>query len=90
MKINSLKVDLLCYKIQNTLYDFLVFQLTGFPLQMPYTDIQPVLDAVYSTGVHNCEDPEVEFALAVYMHPYPNSVVAVWVYVGRLVKKISY
>ena len=69
---------------------FLLFQLTGFPLQMPYTDIQPILDSVYSTGVHNCEDPEVEFALAVHIHPYPNSVVAVWIYVGRLVKKITY
>eukprot|EP00795_Rhopilema_esculentum_P004894 gene4895-21226_t len=66
------------------------YKLTGFPLQMQYTDTQPVLDAVYSTGVHNCEDPDVEFALAVYIHAYPNSVVAVWVYVGRLVKKLIY
>eukprot|EP00112_Aurelia_sp_Birch-Aquarium-sp1_P013608 Seg2891.1 transcript_id=Seg2891.1/GoldUCD/mRNA.D3Y31 product="Coiled-coil and C2 domain-containing protein 2A" protein_id=Seg2891.1/GoldUCD/D3Y31 len=66
------------------------YKLTGFPLQMQYTDIQPVLDSVYSTGVHNCEDPEVEFSLAVHIHPYPNSVVAVWIYVGRLVKKIAY
>ncbi|XP_066919925.1 coiled-coil and C2 domain-containing protein 2A-like [Clytia hemisphaerica] len=62
-------------------------QLTGFPLHMPFTDIESVIERVYSTGVHNAEDTDIEFALAAHVHPYPNSVLAVWVYIGRLTRK---
>ena len=33
---------------------------------MAFTDINPVIDTVHSTGVHLTEDPNVEFALAVH------------------------
>lgn len=33
------------------------------------------------------EEPGVEFALAVHVEPYPNSVMSVWVYVASLVKR---
>ena len=45
------------------------------------------MEAVYATGVHNLESSEPEFAVAVHIHPYPNSVLSVWVYVASLVKK---
>lgn len=56
---------------------------------MPYTDIEPVIDAVYSTGVHTVESPDVEFALATHIHTYPNSVLSLWIYVGTVTKVIS-
>ena len=56
---------------------------------MAYTDTATVVERVYSTGVHNTEDTDIEFALAVHIHPYPNSVLAVWVYIGRLHRKTS-
>ncbi|CAO2585446.1 Protein CC2D2B [Lemmus lemmus] len=60
--------------------------VTGFPIQMPYTDVQAVIDAVYQTGIHSSEFPQTEFALAVYIHPYPNNILSVWVYLASLVR----
>uniref|UniRef100_A0A5F9DBI5 Coiled-coil and C2 domain containing 2B n=1 Tax=Oryctolagus cuniculus TaxID=9986 RepID=A0A5F9DBI5_RABIT len=59
-------------------------QITGFPIQMPYTDVQSVIDAVYQTGIHSSEFPQTEFALAVYIHPFPNNILSVWVYLASL------
>ncbi|KAB1271087.1 Protein CC2D2B [Camelus dromedarius] len=61
-------------------------QVVGFPLQMPYTDVQSVIDAVYQTGIHSSEFPQTEFALAVYIHPYPNNILSVWVYLASLAR----
>lgn len=61
-------------------------QLSGFPLHMPYSDLGPLVEAVYSTGVHNTDAPSVEFALAVYIHPYPKNVLSVWIYVASLIR----
>ncbi|KAG8523589.1 Coiled-coil and C2 domain-containing protein 2A, partial [Galemys pyrenaicus] len=63
---------------------FQFYLVTGFPIQMPYTDIQSVIDAVYHTGIHSSEFPQTEFALAVYIHPYPNNILSVWVYLASL------
>uniref|UniRef100_F7IEB6 Coiled-coil and C2 domain containing 2B n=1 Tax=Callithrix jacchus TaxID=9483 RepID=F7IEB6_CALJA len=60
-------------------------QVTGFPIRMPYTDVQSVIDAVYQTGIHSAEFPQTEFAIAVYIHPYPNNILSVWVYLASLV-----
>lgn len=61
-------------------------QFSGFPLHMPYSEVKPLIDAVYSTGVHNIDVPNVEFALAVYIHPYPKNVLSVWIYVASLIR----
>uniref|UniRef100_A0A8C4M2D1 Coiled-coil and C2 domain containing 2B n=1 Tax=Equus asinus TaxID=9793 RepID=A0A8C4M2D1_EQUAS len=61
-------------------------QVAGFPIQMPYTDVQSVIDAVYQTGIHSSEFPQTEFALAVYIHPYPNNILSVWVYLASLAR----
>uniref|UniRef100_A0A4X1UF39 Coiled-coil and C2 domain containing 2B n=2 Tax=Sus scrofa TaxID=9823 RepID=A0A4X1UF39_PIG len=62
-------------------------QVTGFPIQMPYTDVQSVIDTVYQTGIHSSEFPQTEFALAVYIHPYPNNILSVWVYLASLAQR---
>uniref|UniRef100_A0A8C0RT54 Coiled-coil and C2 domain containing 2B n=1 Tax=Canis lupus familiaris TaxID=9615 RepID=A0A8C0RT54_CANLF len=61
-------------------------QVTGFPIQMPYTDVESIIDAVYQTGIHSSEFPQTEFALAVYIHPYPNNILSVWVYLASLAR----
>uniref|UniRef100_A0A8C6A4S9 Coiled-coil and C2 domain containing 2B n=1 Tax=Marmota marmota marmota TaxID=9994 RepID=A0A8C6A4S9_MARMA len=61
-------------------------QITGFPIQMRYTDVQSVIDAVYQTGIHTSEFPQTEYALAVYIHPYPNNILSVWVYLASLAR----
>ena len=61
--------------------------VTGFPINMRYSDASTIIETVYSTNVHVAEDPQVEFAMAVYIHPYANNVLSVWIYVGTLTKK---
>ncbi|XP_029904845.1 coiled-coil and C2 domain-containing protein 2A isoform X2 [Myripristis murdjan] len=62
------------------------YRIAGFPLHLPFSEIRPIIEAVYSTGVHNVEASNVEFALAVYVHPYPNNVLSVWVYLASLIR----
>ncbi|XP_051020846.1 coiled-coil and C2 domain-containing protein 2A [Acomys russatus] len=62
------------------------YRFSGFPLHMPYSEVKPLIEAVYSTGVHNTDVPNVEFALAVYIHPYPKNILSVWIYVASLVR----
>jgi len=51
---------------------------------MPYTDNESIANTVYATGVWENDTPGVEFALAVHVHPYPNSVYSIWIYVASL------
>lgn len=46
-----------------------------------------VVDAVYNTGIHLSEDPNVEYAVAVYIRPYPNNIFSLWVYIATLKRK---
>nr|CAD7600826.1 unnamed protein product [Timema genevievae] len=62
-------------------------KMFGFPLNMSYTNMEAVTEAMRATGVHYNENPGVEFALAVYIHPFPNNVLSVWVYVASLIKR---
>ncbi|KAH7975656.1 hypothetical protein HPB52_004041 [Rhipicephalus sanguineus] len=62
-------------------------QMSGFPLSMSFTDVETVIETVLSTGVHLTESRNVEFALAVHIHPYPSGVLAVWVYIAALTRK---
>ncbi|XP_044152706.1 coiled-coil and C2 domain-containing protein 2A [Bufo gargarizans] len=62
------------------------YRFSGFPINMAFSDVRPLIEAVYSTGVHNNEVPNVEFALAVYVHPYPKNVYSVWIYVASLIR----
>ncbi|XP_006880149.1 PREDICTED: protein CC2D2B-like [Elephantulus edwardii] len=62
------------------------YLVSGFPIHMPYTDVQSVVDAVYQTGIYSSEFPQTEFALAVYVHSYPNNILSVWVYLASLAR----
>ena len=62
-------------------------KFTGFPMDLPFIDMDGVVSAVRSTEVHKMQDPDVEFSLAVYVHPYPSSVLAVWIYVASIVNR---
>ncbi|XP_023679549.2 coiled-coil and C2 domain-containing protein 2A isoform X5 [Paramormyrops kingsleyae] len=70
-------------ELHNLLGDY---RISGFPLHMAFSELHPLMEMVYSTGVHNVEAPSIEFALAVYVHPYPSSVLSVWVYLASLVR----
>ncbi|NXJ89853.1 C2D2B protein, partial [Corythaixoides concolor] len=61
-------------------------QVSGFPIHMPFSEVRPLIEAVHSTGVHTIDVPNIEFALAVYIHAYPQNVLSVWIYVASLVR----
>lgn len=62
------------------------FQVSGFPIHMPYSEVRPLIEAVHSTRVHTIDVANVEFALAVYIHAYPQNVLSIWIYVASLVR----
>ncbi len=61
------------------------YNIHGFPLNMAYTDVQHIVDAVFQASIHKTDDPKAEFAVASCVTPYPNRVFSVWVYVAVLV-----
>ncbi|XP_014273915.1 coiled-coil and C2 domain-containing protein 2A [Halyomorpha halys] len=63
------------------------YKMSGFPINMPYSSPSELVDAVKSTGVHMNDAPEIEFSIAVYIHPFPNNVISVWVYVASLIRR---
>ena len=54
---------------------------------MSYTNVQTIVDTVYSTKIFEHPTNDIEFALAVYIHAYPNNILAVWIYLAHLIKK---
>ncbi|KAJ8280040.1 hypothetical protein COCON_G00071060 [Conger conger] len=62
------------------------YRISGFPLHQPFSELGPLVEAVFSTGVHAVEASNAEFALAVHVHPYPNNVLSVWVYLASLTR----
>ncbi|XP_068174546.1 coiled-coil and C2 domain-containing protein 2A isoform X2 [Antennarius striatus] len=70
-------------ELQSLLGDY---RISGFPLHLPFSEIRPIIEAVHSTGVHLVQASNVEFALAVYVHPYPNNVLSVWLYLASLMR----
>ncbi|KFV04520.1 Coiled-coil and C2 domain-containing protein 2A, partial [Pterocles gutturalis] len=62
------------------------YKVSGFPIHMPFSEVRPLIEAVHSTGVHTIDVSNVEFALAVYIHAYPQNVLSVWIYVASLVR----
>jgi coiled-coil and C2 domain-containing protein 2A len=62
-------------------------RVTGFPINLPYTNMKAILEAVHATQAHAIPTNDVDYAIAVYVHAYPNSILSVWVYLAVLIKK---
>ena len=63
------------------------YRISGFPINLPYTNMNAIYQAVYATQVHAMPTSDIEYALAVHIHPYPNTILSVWVYVAVLSRK---
>lgn len=63
------------------------YKVSGFPINLPFTELSNIVEFVYATGVHNNDASNIEFALAVYIHAYPNNVLSVWIYIASLIKQ---
>jgi hypothetical protein len=60
------------------------YHLVGFPINETYTDMRPLIDKLRATNIHLSDGPKMQFALAVYVHAYPNNVCSVWFYIASL------
>lgn len=63
--------------------------LTGYPINMAYTDIDSIIDTVRSFSVHETRHPQVQFVLAVRAFPLFNGLISLWLFVGTLEKERS-
>lgn len=63
------------------------YKISGCPLNMSYTNLSHIVERIKSLGIHLNTDPRVEFGLSVYVHPYPNFVISVWVFLIALLPK---
>lgn len=64
------------------------FRVVGFPLHATFTDMGALAEALRSTDLHRIEHEGVQYALAVAVCPYPNSVFSVWVYAVALLPQL--
>jgi len=60
------------------------YHLVGVPINETYTDVRPLIEKLRATNIHLSDGPKMQFALAVYVHPYPNNVCSVWFYIASL------
>lgn len=63
-------------------------KVCGVCVHQGYSTMASVVEAVHSTGVHLTQACDAEFALALYLKPYPAFIISVWVYVASLVKRM--
>lgn len=66
---------------------FTTYHIVGFPIHLTPTSLKGFEEQVYSTGIHTCQEPGVEFVLTCYVHPYPNDIYSIWVYLATMVPK---
>ena len=66
---------------------FPLSQVHGSPLHITHSDASYILKSIEQTRIHDNENDKVEFALGVYIHPYPNDVLSVWIYLGTMTPK---
>ncbi|CAB3222054.1 unnamed protein product [Arctia plantaginis] len=62
------------------------YKMSGFPLNVSYTNTKSVISTVKSTGLHVTDDPKVEFALGVEVYAYPNNVISVWIFLATITR----
>jgi hypothetical protein len=73
-------IDLAVAHIHRLADGFPGHEVVGCPINMPFKDMQGVLQAVRHTAVHEVEDPRASFAVSCLVTPYPGQLFSVWVY----------
>lgn len=64
--------------------ELVTYSIVGLPLNLVWTDVKPILDALDATDIHNNAGKDLKFALAVHVGAYPNSVYSIWVFAAAL------
>ena len=63
------------------------YTLVGFPIHDHIAEaasLKPLNERLKNTNIWTADGPKIQFALAAYVHPYPNNIASVWVYVAAL------
>lgn len=63
------------------------YNLVGFPIHEKLAEapsLKPLVERLKNTNIWLADGPKIQFALAAYVHPYPNNIASVWVYVAAL------
>ncbi len=61
--------------------------LTGCPIHVPYSDVDAILNKIKSMCIHETNDSDAQFVMAVRVFPLVNNLVSVWIYVGTVISK---
>lgn len=78
-------MDIIQYEIQSKLRSVLRTRvLRGFPLNMPFTDIDTIITEIKSLCIHENKHPEAQFVLGVRAFPIVNNIVSIWIFLGTL------
>lgn len=59
-------------------------QLKGYPMNLPFSDVDAVLEQIKAVGIHEIKATDVQFVLAVRAFPLVNNAISLWVFVGSL------
>jgi len=62
-------------------------KLKGFPMNMPFTDVEEVLTKIKTMCIHEAKHPEVQFVMAVRAFPLYNNILSLWIFLGFLEPK---
>ncbi|XP_061391395.1 coiled-coil and C2 domain-containing protein 2A-like, partial [Musca vetustissima] len=65
--------------------EFPNYKIYGFTLNYSYTNLNQISERIKTTGIHLNSNKNVEFALAVHIHPYPNNVLSIWIFLISIV-----
>lgn len=70
------------------------FNMTGFYVNRPFTDLQPILDEIYNADIHHAgpvvtdgSESDTQFAHTVFVKPFPRRILSVWICVACLSRK---
>lgn len=81
----SASIDALQQEIKKRLSSALRTRtMRGFPLNVPFTDVDEILTKVKTVAIHENNHPEVQFILAVKAIPLFNNTLSLWIFVGTL------
>jgi hypothetical protein len=60
--------------------------IIGFPIHLPHTDPAEFISRIKVTRLYEYDAPTAEFAVAAFVHPFPNRIYSTWVFVASLTR----
>lgn len=71
-------------RLKNILHSYI---MRGFPINLPYTDMNTILTTIKLCCLHEIKHPDVLFILSVRCFPLYNGLFSLWIFLGTLEKE---